>query len=341
MEQFKYLLIAIVAALGCLWLSGCARQAPVVVVYTALDQNFSEPIFRQFEEATGIRVRPKYDTESTKTIGLVNTLIAEKDRPRCDVFWNNEIVNTIRLKQRGLLQSYRPRHAMEYPAWLRDPAGFWHGFAGRARVLLVNTNALREADFPGNLLDLADPSLKGQAGMAKPLFGTTATHVACLFSEKGAAVTQAWLQKIRENDVSIQSGNKSCAVSVSNGDLAVGLTDTDDAIIEVRRGAPVRMVFADAADGGSGVLLIPNTLGLIKDGPHPDAGRRLIDFLLSPEVEHRLAQSESAQIPLHRGYRGPHPLGHLPERWMEVDFEAAADAFETAAQWLREEFLTP
>ena len=59
-----------------------------VVIYTSVDQVFSEPILNGFEKAKGIKVKAVYDVEASKTAGLVNRLIAEKDRPKCDVFWN-------------------------------------------------------------------------------------------------------------------------------------------------------------------------------------------------------------------------------------------------------------
>src|SRR4029079_13753312 len=77
-----------------------------IVVYSALDREFAEPVLNDFTKVTGIRVLAKYDDERTKTVGLTNALIQEANRPRCDVFWNNEILNTLRLEQRGLLAAY-------------------------------------------------------------------------------------------------------------------------------------------------------------------------------------------------------------------------------------------
>src|SRR5262245_16395157 len=75
--------------------AGCGKsEPPAVVVYTALDQEFSQPIFESFTRETGIAVKAKYDTESTKTVGLTQAILAERERPRCDLFWNNEILNT-------------------------------------------------------------------------------------------------------------------------------------------------------------------------------------------------------------------------------------------------------
>ncbi|MEM8866586.1 MAG: hypothetical protein AAGF31_13675, partial [Planctomycetota bacterium] len=71
--------------------AGCGEPAPQeVVVYTALDEEFSKPIFDAFTRQTGIEVRARFDTESTKTVGLAEAIRAERDRPRCDLFWNNE-----------------------------------------------------------------------------------------------------------------------------------------------------------------------------------------------------------------------------------------------------------
>ena len=91
-----------------------------VVIYTALDRQYSEPILKQFEEATGIEVRPVYDTEAAKTVGLVNRLMAERDRPKCDVFWNNEILRSIQLKREGLTAPYVSPSAADIPASFKD-----------------------------------------------------------------------------------------------------------------------------------------------------------------------------------------------------------------------------
>jgi iron(III) transport system substrate-binding protein len=312
------------------------------VVYTALDRQFSEPILADFTAQTGIKVGSVYDTESTKTVGLANRIRAEKGRPRCDVFWNNEILNTLRLKNEGLLQPCRPTQAENYPARDRDPEGYWYGFAARARVIIVNTDLVKPEEMPSSINDFADPKWKGRTGIAKPLFGTTASHFACLFALLGRERAQELLHSFKRNDVQIAAGNRTCAEMVAAGRLAFGLTDTDDAIIEQEAGKPVAIIFPDGGDGQMGTLLLPNTLALIKDCPHPDAGLRLIDYLLSPEVEARLADGPSAQIPLHRKATKASRVCDLSDiRQMEVDFGQAADAFGDAAAFIEREFLAP
>ena len=277
--------------------SGCwFRSAEEVVVYAALDREFSEPLLDEFHRRTGVRVLPKYDVESTKTVGLVNALIQEQARPRCDLFWNNEILHTLRLEKMGLLAPYRTDRAASFPAEYRSPQGTWYGFAARVRVLIVNTQLVPERDRPHGIRDLADPKWKGRVGIAKPLFGTTATHAAALWSHWGDDESRKFFLALKAN-AQVLSGNKQVALSVARGELAFGLTDTDDAIIERDGGRPVEIVYPDQEEGGLGALFIPNTLALIKGGPNSQAAQQLVDFLLAPEIEAKLAAGRRRNSP--------------------------------------------
>jgi len=73
------------------------HNATQVVVYCAQDQIYAEPIFREFEKQTGIKVLAVYDNESVKTVGLANRLLAERSHPQCNVFWGNEEMRTRQL----------------------------------------------------------------------------------------------------------------------------------------------------------------------------------------------------------------------------------------------------
>lgn len=331
MHKFRGLLLL------CIWLAGCLRPNPnEVVVYTALDREFSEPIFAEFTRETGIQVLAKYDAESTKTVGLTNAIIAEAARPRCDVFWNNEILNTIRLERHGLLAEFHPANAEQIPEQYRSPHARWYGFAARARVLLINTKRIPVSERPSSVMELADPKWKDRVGIAKPLFGTTATHVAETFAYWPAEQAQEFWRSVLEN-AQVMSGNKQVARAVSSGQLAWGLTDTDDAIIERDEGFPVEIVFPDQGAGGLGTPLIPNTVCLISGSPHGAAARRLADYLLSPEIEAKLALGRSAQIPLLRDTATVSRL-ELPAslETFDVSFDAAADEWNNAAAFVRQ-----
>ncbi|MBN1516830.1 extracellular solute-binding protein [Candidatus Sumerlaeota bacterium] len=311
-----------------------------VVVYTAHDRLYSEPVLKKFEEQTGMRALSKFDTEATKTIGLVEALKAEKNRPRCDVWWNNEIMNTIRLKRDGVLEPLNLEDA-PMPASFRDPDGYWYGFGARARILIVNTDLVGEDEIPSSIYDLANPKWKGQTGIAKPLFGTTVTHAAVLFAALGEEEAVKFFDSLKANDIVIEASNGAVAREVAAGRLAFGLTDTDDAVVQTHLGAPVKIVFPDQGEGRMGALLIPNTVARVKGGPNGDKAVALARYLISPEVETMLAESQAAQIPLNPDVGMlPKDLPELKDvRFMEADFEAAADAHARAQAYVEQTFL--
>jgi iron(III) transport system substrate-binding protein len=287
-------------------------------------------------------VTPRYDTEATKSVSLYQDLVQEAGRPRCDVFWNNEILSTIRLQRQGLLEPYASPAAAPYPDFAKASDKTWHAFAARARVLIVNTERVQPKDEPQSIFDLTDPKYRGLVAIAKPNFGTTATHAACLFATLGKDQARKWFLDLAANNVQQADGNKGVAVGVAAGLYAIGLTDTDDAIAEVEAGRPVKIIFPDR--DRLGTLFIPNTVMLIKGAPNPEAGRQLIDFLLSAAVEKQLAESASHQIPLN-----PNVTAKLPPdiatpktvKPMAVDWNKAADVWDEVQAFLRNEFIKP
>jgi iron(III) transport system substrate-binding protein len=310
-----------------------------VVVYTALDREFSEPVLKAYTAKTGVTVLPKFDIESTKTVGLTQLIVAEAHRPRCDLFWNNEILNTLRLKQKGLLAPFKPSNAAAYPASFKAKDGTWYGFAARGRILLVNTKLVPEAERPASILALTNPKWKSKVGIAKPLYGTTATHATCLFAAWGDAKAKAYFKGLKDNGVNVYSGNKGVAQAVGTGEIAVGMTDTDDAMGEIAEGKPVAIVYPDRKPEELGTLFIPNTLALIKGAPHPAEAEALANYLLSPEVEAALARGPSVQIPLNPNV-GEVPKIETPKtvHAMEVDWDATVKLWDRVAEYLAAEF---
>ncbi len=328
--------------LCCCFVVGCVQRTEnEVVVYCALDQEFAAPILGGFSRAQTplITPRPKFDVESTKTVGLVNRILAEQSRPQCDVFWNNEIMHTIRLQKAGLLVPDAFKIPATWPSDLRAKDGSWCGFSARARVLIVNQKLLPDPnDWPTSVNDLTLEKWKGKCGVARPLAGTTATHFVVLDQILGTEGARAFYDQVAANAV-ILSGNKQVAQSVSEGKLAWGLTDTDDAVVEKDHGLPVTMVWPDQAPGQPGTLRIPNTVGVIQGSPHPQAARLLASYLISPATEERLAMGDSAQIPIGDNVEyQPRILSDKPIRWMAADFEQAAERWETLSKAFAEQF---
>jgi iron(III) transport system substrate-binding protein len=309
-------------------LAACGR-APDVVLYCSLDESFAAPVVREFEQHTGLHVVAYYDVEADKSVGLRRRLQAEANRPVCDVFWNNEPVQSVVLAEAGLLQPYRSPSAEDIDARWRDAQDRWCGFAARARVIIVNTKQRAEPSRrPTGLADFLDPANASLCAMAKPLTGTTAAHAAAWMSRLGQDATLQRFAALRANKVNFVSGNAHVMRLVREGEHDFGWTDTDDCMEALRAGFPVEMVIPDQGADDEGLLVIPNTVGLVTGAPHPEAARKLIDFLLSRDVEASLAAASSAQIPLRPGVPRPEKVLDLARyKLAEVDWSAAGAAY--------------
>ncbi|MBI3202839.1 MAG: extracellular solute-binding protein [Myxococcales bacterium] len=324
----------VTVALGAAVLNGgCRRATPnQVVVYTSVDQVFSEPVFRTFERR-GTQIRSLFDTEETKSTGVLNRLLTEAPNPQADVFWSGDPMRALVLVEKGLVERYIAPNASAIPEQFRAADGAWTGFAARARVILVNRNRVATGDAPRSIRDLASPQFKGQCAMANPLYGTTTMHVAALFAAWGDADAKAFLQAVKSNGVRIASSNGEVKRLVASGEAAIGLTDTDDAHEALEAKAPVDVVWPDQE--GLGTLVMPTVVVLVKGGPHPDAGRRLIDFLLSAEVERRMAE-KAAHMPLRGDVTVPGVRRIAEVRAMQVDYQRVAAEMQRIQPWLRD-----
>jgi len=323
-----------------LWIvSGCAtRTEDRVIVWVAADQESVQPILNAFErEMEGkVEVIGDFDVRAARASRLLTQLPQVDGTPPCDLFWDDEVLPTIRLRRSGRLQRHTFRVPTNWPAEMIADDGTWCGFATRARVLLVNREALKPGELPpASVQELADPRWRGRCGLATPRSGTSATHWAVLRERQGPESALATLDRIRENAV-ILADEQRVARAVSSGQLAWGLTDSDLAMIEKDLDYPVEIVFPDQASDQPGTLRIPNTVAILRGAAHPVAAARLADFLVTTEIEDRLAMGAGSHIPIHRdGKFPPAVLPTEPVRWMRVDFEAAADGWEEWNQQLQ------
>lgn len=270
--------------IGSLWLTlalgGCGKgNSNVVVIYTSQDEVFAEPILHQFETNTGIHVQPVYDSEAVKTVGLVNRLLTEKDNPQCDVFWNNEEFRTRQLAAHGIF---------------RETNGWTH-LGYRTRRMVINTNLVTPATAPRTFTDVTNAQWRGKVAVAYPLFGTTSTHFHAWRQAWGDAAWQNWCRALVANKPFLVDGNSVVVKMVSRGEAWVGFTDSDDIAGARREGFPVAPLPVTEQ-----TLYVPNTVGVIRHCPHPEAAERLYEFISDPKVSQKLVELhalEGATLP--------------------------------------------
>ena len=267
------------------FLASCDRAttpAHEVVLYTSIDQPYAVSIVKAFEESSGIKVVLVTDAEATKSVGLAERVRAEKDNPRCDVFWGNEPFHTINLANEGLLTAYDSPSAEDVPEQFKDKEHRWASNGLRARVIGVKPAGRAVT----SLYDMRGPAMKGRIGMAKPTAGTTGGHVAALFVLWGDEQARKYFKELHANDVKLLGGNSVVAQAVADGSLDAGLTDNDDVAAAQASGGKIEGVLPDQP--AFGTLMVPTTVGMVTGAKNGEAAKRLIDYLLSREVEQKL-----------------------------------------------------
>lgn len=251
-----------------------SKASAEVIVYAAQDQVYAEPILREFEKETGIKVKAVYDSEAVKTVGLANRLLAERDHPQCDVFWGNEEMRTRQLAAQNVF---------------RETNG-WAAFGYRSRRIVINTNKLSLADAPKSLLELTSETWRGKVALAFPQFGTTTTHFHALKQLWGEGGWLAGCRALTANKPFVVDGNSVVVKFVSRGEAWIGLTDSDDVFAAQREGAPVAMLPLTEES-----LLIPNTVAVIRNAPHPTNAQKLFEYLQRPEVTAKLVAANALE----------------------------------------------
>ena len=322
----------------CLTISGCtAEREDRVTVRATVQPESIEPILAAFERESEVEVQTRFAGSPDAIAASSGSAEAAAKIGNADVFWDAGVMNTVRLQKRGLLQPRDFPVDRSWPDSMIASNDTWCGFAARARVLIVNRDSVNDSEAaPNSVGELTDPRWKGRCGMAHPLVGTSAAHWAVLRDKQGREATLAQLAAIRDN-ARILPGNQEVARAVSAGKLAWGLTDSDHAIAENDLDYPVEIVFPDQDAEQPGTLRIPNTVAVLKTATHPVAAAALVDFLITPEIEDRLAMGPGSYLPISRESKFPPAvLPEEPVRWMRVDFETAAQGWEAWASDVRE-----
>lgn len=303
-----------------------------VNLYTSHDYEYSKPIIDDFMKKTGIKVNVAYDSEATKTVGLVNRLLAEKNNPQCDVFWNNEILRTLLLKKNNIFDKYISQNAEDISEKYKDSEGYWTGFGARIRVIVYNKEKFKNnlSAIPKSVHALTDTSWSNRAALSNPLIGTSATHTAAFFMVWGKDKTIKFFNQLIQNKIKILPGNSVVRDYCANRIIDWGITDSDDVISGILNNKPIDFVIPDQDEQSSGTLLIPNTVSLIKGAPHTENAKKLIDFLLTNEVEIALSQCPSAQIPLHKNLASPKYFPELQKiKIMDINYN---DLYEKSSE---------
>jgi putative spermidine/putrescine transport system substrate-binding protein len=210
----------------------------------------------------------------------LSQLLAEKDNPVADVAYYG-VSFGIKAKEEGVVTDYKPANFDRIPDGLKDPNGAWFAIHAGTIGLFVNKAALGDTPVPTSWADLLKPEYKGKVGYLNPTsaFVGYASAVAINRALGGSldnfdpAIT--FFKKLAENDPIVPK--QTSYARVLSGEIPILLDyDFNAYRAEYKDGAPVTFVIPQ-----EGTLTVPYVMSLVKDSPHADNGRKVLDYVLS------------------------------------------------------------
>ena len=274
-----------------------STRSNTVVVYCSVDEVYARPIINQLERKTGLTIRPLFDVEASKTAGLASRLRAEAKNPRADVFWSSATLQTLLLSREGLLQPHKIDDKKLSTKWRGTN---WIATGVRARVIVYNA---RVSQPPRVLEDLLLPRFKDKIGISNPLFGTGSDWAAALSSTRGRENTLDYFRRLKANGARVLPGNSVVAERVGRGELLAGVTDTDDFLALQKQFPDLKIVTSSTRSSpvnaaSSETVFIAMTAAILKNAPHQENARALMNALSSPEIEAQIVKNMPGVLPL-------------------------------------------
>nr|WP_243454926.1 iron ABC transporter substrate-binding protein [Meiothermus sp. CFH 77666] len=310
-----------------LWSLALAQQS--LTIYTGRGQGLVEPLVKQFEAETGIKVNVRYGRDAE----ILAALQEEGSRSPADIFWANTAGALGVASERGLF--IRLGDAItQVPTAFVPASRQWVPLTIRLRVLAYNPARVKPEDLPKSILDL--PKLtqyKGRIGWT-PTYSSFQDMIAAMIAVHGEARTRQWLNEMKALEPKAYASNPAMMEAIRSGEIDLGSTNHYYIQRFVRAGQPIGTYYF--ADGDVGGLALVTGAGILKTNKNPAAANRFLLWLLSPKGQ-QFFTSEIIEYPVARGIvltSNLLPINQAIAKSPKVDFEKLP--LDAALKLLRE-----
>ena len=252
------------------------KEGHVTWYTTQIVDQLARPAAEAFEKKYGIHV--DYVRADPIDIVLRITTEAKAGHVQADVF--DGTATTPGLKKGGLVLKWLPDSAARLPAQYVDRDGYW--VATNLYVLTpgYNTSLIPKGTEPRTYQDLLDPKWKGKMAWSRsPVTSGGPGVVGLLLADMGEDKGMAYLRELaKQGIIGVDATARQVLDQVIAGEfpLALGIFN-HHAVISAAKGAPVDWIPMEPAMG------VLSVISVTKDGPHPNAGKLLVDYLVSSE----------------------------------------------------------
>ncbi|WP_341988693.1 ABC transporter substrate-binding protein [Azorhizobium sp. AG788] len=207
-------------------------------------------------------------------------IIAEKASPVADVTYVG-VTFGIKLKDAGLTQPYQPKGFSEIPAGLKDPEGNWFTIHSGTLGLFVNKDALGGAPVPACWSDLLKPEYKGMVGYLDPssafvgYVGAVGVNNALGGSLDDFTPALSYFKKLQANQPIVPK--QTSYARVVSGEIPI-LFDYDFNAYRAKYNEKGNFAFVIPCEGS---VVVPYVMSMVKNAPHPEAAKTVLDYVLS------------------------------------------------------------
>lgn len=254
-----------------------ARKEGSVVWYTTLIVNQAiMPLKAAFEKKyPGVTLQFVRNDEAPTAIRLINE--ARGGRPQADIFDGLSIMETLR--RAGHVAPYAPPTAARFPAEMKDKDGYWTAILLYVFAPGVNTSMVSASERPETYDDLLAPKWKGAMAWNPSSVAGAIGFVGATLLSRGEAEGMRYLEALSKLDVvNIEASSRAILDQVIAGEYPLALMCFNNhTVISAQKGAP-----SDWLRIGP-IPVAFDAVSLLKDAPHPNAARLLINFLTSEE----------------------------------------------------------
>jgi iron(III) transport system substrate-binding protein len=272
-------------------------QSTSLTIYSGREERLVKPIMDRFTRESGIELKVRYASSTS----LATALVEEGRNSPADVYWSQEPGTLGLVAARGLLARLPQATVGKVPTRFSTRSRRWVGTSGRSRVLVYNTNELRQSELPASVWGLTAARWEGKIGIA-PTNASFQAFVGATIHLYGEARVRAWLRGLEENDVRFYPNNTTVVQAVGRGDIEVGLVNHYYLynLLADTPNLPVRNHWF--RDGDPGNLVLAAGAGIVSSTTKSGTAQRFVDFLLSRWAQRFIARGPgAAEYPLIKG----------------------------------------
>ncbi|WP_243028422.1 iron ABC transporter substrate-binding protein [Thermus albus] len=308
-----------VTLIGIVALGLASAQGQTLTVYSGREQSLVEPLVKQFQAETGIRVQVRYGTDAQ----ILAALQEEGGRSPADIFWANTAGALGQAAAKGLLRPLGET-LLQQPAAFVPASKAWVPITLRLRVLAYNPQKFKPEELPTSILDLPrfaqDKGLAGRIGWT-PTYSSFQDMVAGMIALHGEAKTREWLSAMKALNPKSYASNPAMLDAVRAGEIDLGSTN-HYYVVRFRR-AGYNLGLHYFKDGDVGNLALVTGAGILKTSRNLVAANRFLTYLLSPKGQQYFA-GNIGEYPLVKGVvADTHllPLEEALKKSPRLDFE--------------------